>query len=406
MQVYLVGGAVRDKLLGLEIYDKDWVVVGSTPEAMLAAGYVAVGKDFPVFLHPENKQEHALARTERKVGQGYTGFECYFDPEVTLEEDLLRRDLTINAMAMDHTGTVFDPYHGQDDINKRLLRHVSEAFVEDPLRVLRVARFAAKLGELDFQVAPETQQLMTTIAASGELNTLTAERVWQEWFKALGTPKPERFLQVLHDSHGLDTVLPIMASLWNDADKQQRAIAAIQMATTLNAPLTVRFATLLVELGLGDSDLNQDPEETKQAIQTLCEQVRIPNEFRDLAQLTAQVFPLFTTRSSWSAESLIHSFNLIDAWRKTDRFDEILLACRCRWASESNNSEAQEPAHSTSPQRTQQPQPQQKSQLLRQLFDVAQTVEVQAVIQDGFKGPAIRDEMNRRRIQAIAKQLG
>ncbi|MGU3840669.1 multifunctional CCA addition/repair protein, partial [Vibrio diabolicus] len=214
MQVYLVGGAVRDKLLGIDSYDNDWVVVGATPEMMLSQGYTAVGKDFPVFLHPKSKEEHALARTERKSGSGYTGFECFFDQSVTLEEDLIRRDLTINAMAMDDAGKLHDPYGGQQDLNDKLLRHVSDAFVEDPLRVLRVARFAAKLADLDFTVADETMQLMHHMAESGELSTLTPERVWQEWHKSLSTPRPDIFLSVLRDCGALTVVLPEIDALY------------------------------------------------------------------------------------------------------------------------------------------------------------------------------------------------
>ncbi|MCX9564955.1 multifunctional CCA tRNA nucleotidyl transferase/2'3'-cyclic phosphodiesterase/2'nucleotidase/phosphatase, partial [Vibrio cholerae] len=198
----------------MPVYDRDWVVVGSSPQAMLAAGFQAVGKDFPVFLHPKTKEEHALARTERKTGVGYTGFACHYAPDVTLEEDLLRRDLTINAMAQDESGQVIDPYGGQRDLAAKVLRHVSPAFVEDPLRVLRVARFAAKLAHLGFTVAEETMQLMADIAQSGELGHLTAERVWQEWHKSLSTHHPEVFLQVLRDCGALAVVLPELDRLF------------------------------------------------------------------------------------------------------------------------------------------------------------------------------------------------
>lgn len=214
LQRYLVGGAVRDKLLNIDSYDKDWVVVGSTPQEMESLGFTAVGKDFPVFLHPKTKEEHALARTERKSGSGYTGFECYFAPDVSLEEDLMRRDLTINAIAQDDAGNLHDPYHGQQDLSDRILRHVSDAFVEDPLRVLRVARFAAKLHHLGFSVAPETMLMMSEIVESGELAHLTAERVWQEWHKSLSTPHPEVFLSVLRECGALAVVLPEIDALF------------------------------------------------------------------------------------------------------------------------------------------------------------------------------------------------
>ena len=258
MQVYLVGGAVRDHLLGIDSYDKDWVVVGSTPEMMQSQGYTAVGKDFPVFLHPKTKEEHALARTDRKSGAGYTGFECFFDQSVTLEEDLIRRDLTINAMAMDEDGNLYDPYGGQKDIDAKVLRHVSQAFIEDPLRVLRVARFAAKLAHLGFSVAEETMQLMRDMAESGELSTLTPERVWQEWHKSLSTSRPDVFLSVLRDCGALAVVLPEIDALfgvpqpekWHpEIDTGIHTLMVAQQAAKLSDSLPVRFAAQVHDLG-------------------------------------------------------------------------------------------------------------------------------------------------------------
>ncbi len=249
MQIYLVGGAVRDQLLNIPVYDKDWVVVGSSPEEMLSNGFTAVGKDFPVFLHPKTKQEHALARTERKSGAGYTGFECHYAPDVTLEEDLIRRDLTINAMAQDEQGHIIDPYGGQRDLEDRILRHVSDAFIEDPLRVLRLARFAAKLRHLGFTVADETMVLMTQIAQSGELEHLTAERVWQEWHKSLSTQNPEIFLSVLRDCGALKVVLPELDCLfgvpqpekWHpEIDTGIHTLMVAKQAARLSSSLPVR----------------------------------------------------------------------------------------------------------------------------------------------------------------------
>ena len=220
MQTYLVGGAVRDKLLGRPIKDQDWVVVGSTPEKMLAQGYQSVGADFPVFLHPKTKEEYALARIERKIGVGYTGFSCDASSEVSLEEDLLRRDLTINAMAMDDQGNIIDPYNGQQDLENRLLRHVSDAFVEDPLRVLRVARFAARYHSLGFRIAPETQALMQTITTNGELTTLSAERVWQETARSLMETHPEVYFESLKACGALSVWFPELDIHWGDLTQQ------------------------------------------------------------------------------------------------------------------------------------------------------------------------------------------
>ncbi|MGC9492541.1 multifunctional CCA addition/repair protein, partial [Vibrio genomosp. F10] len=294
MQVYLVGGAVRDQLLNIDVYDKDWVVVGSSPNEMLAQGFSAVGKDFPVFLHPKTKQEHALARTERKTGAGYKGFECYFSADVTLEEDLLRRDLTINAIAQDKQGNYIDPYGGQKDLDQRILRHVSDAFTEDPLRVLRVARFAAKLKHLDFSIAPETMALMKTISASGELEQLTAERVWQEWHKSLSTNDPQEFLSVLQECGALNVVIPEISRLfgvpqpekWHpEIDTGIHTLMVAQQAALLSPSLPVRFASQVHDLGKGITPEKEWPSHKMHChtgiklIKTLCNRVRVPNEF-------------------------------------------------------------------------------------------------------------------------------
>lgn len=260
MDVYLVGGAVRDQLLGISVHDKDWVVVGSSPEQMLSQGFQTVGKDFPVFLHPKTHEEYALARTERKSGHGYTGFECHFSPDVTIEDDLLRRDLTINAMAQHEDGTIIDPYDGQQDLQNKLLRHVSDAFVEDPLRVLRVARFAAKLAPLGFTVADETLELMSKIAQSGELSHLTAERVWQEWHKSLTTERPDVFLEVLRQCGALKVVLPELDVLfgipqpaqWHpEIDTGIHTLMVARQAADLSKDPVIRFAAQVHDLGKG-----------------------------------------------------------------------------------------------------------------------------------------------------------
>ena len=400
MQVYLVGGAVRDQLLGLDSYDKDWVVVGSTPEMMLAKGYTAVGKDFPVFLHPETKEEHALARTERKSGAGYTGFECFFDQSVTLEEDLIRRDLTINAMAMDKEGQLYDPYGGQHDLNHRLLRHVSDAFTEDPLRVLRVARFAAKLASLGFSVAEETQQLMRQIAESGELETLTPERVWLEWHKSLSTPRPDVFLSVLRDCGALSVVLPEIDALFGVPQPEQwhpeidtgiHTLLVAEQAAKISRSLPVRFAAQVHDLGKGVTPKSEWPSHKMHChtglnlIKKLCSRVRVPNEFRDLALMVCEQHSNVHRAAELKPQTVVKILNKFDVWRKAERLEDILLCCQADHAGRKGLADK--------------PYPQ--ADLFRKAYQAAAAVDVQAIIRDGFKGPSIRDEQEKRRIEAV-----
>ncbi|MGR5238013.1 multifunctional CCA addition/repair protein [Vibrio alfacsensis] len=400
MQVYLVGGAVRDQLLGIDSYDKDWVVIGATPERMLAQGYTAVGKDFPVFLHPKSKEEYALARTERKSGAGYTGFECFFDQSVTLEEDLIRRDLTINAMAMDDNGTLYDPYGGQRDLDAKVLRHVSDAFTEDPLRVLRVARFAAKLAPLGFTIAQETVQLMRDMSDSGELSTLTPERVWQEWHKSLSTPNPEVFLSVLRDCGALVAVLPEIDALfgvpqpekWHpEIDTGIHTLMVAEQAAKLSTSLPVRFAAQVHDLGKGVTPESEWPSHKMHChtglklIKALCERVRVPNEFRDLALMVCEQHSNIHRAAELKPQTMIKILNKFDVWRKADRLQDILLCCQADHAGRKGLEE--------------QPYPQ--ATLFTRAYQAATAVDVQAIIQDGFKGPAIRDEQEKRRIEAV-----
>lgn len=400
MEVYLVGGAVRDKLLNLPVYDKDWVVVGATAEQMLNAGYSPVGKDFPVFLHPKSKQEYALARTERKTGQGYKGFECFFSPDVTLEEDLLRRDLTINAIAMDSQGKLYDPYGGQQDLQEGILRHVSEAFVEDPLRVLRVARFAAKLAPLGFRVADETMQLMQSIVASGELSALTAERVWQEWHKSLLTPAPQQFLATLRQCGALAVVLPEIDALfgvpqpekWHpEIDTGIHTLLVAEQAAKLSPSPVVRFAAQVHDLGKGVTPPSEWPSHKMHChtglklIKQLCERVRVPNEFRDLALMVCEQHSNIHRAAELKPQTMVKIFNKLDVWRKPERLNEILLCCQADHAGRQGFQDH--------------PYPQ--AERIQLAYQAALSVEVQSVIQDGFKGPAIRDEQERRRIEAV-----
>ena len=304
LDVYLVGGAVRDKLLDYPVYERDWVVVGALPQQLLDLGYRQVGKDFPVFLHPDTGEEYALARTERKSGHGYAGFNVNSDPSVTLEEDLSRRDLTVNAIAQDHQGQLIDPYGGQKDLQARTLRHVSPAFIEDPLRVLRVARFAARYAHLGFSVATETMALMQEIANSGELAHLAAERIWQEMERGLGETTPQQLLVTLEDCGALKALFP-------EWKLEPTHLEALQRAVALSPDTTIRFAALTAGL---------DTE----TLRRLCKQLRAPNAHRELALLCCQ----FGKDSNASGPAdMLALFDHTDAWRRAERFEDFLLAC-------------------------------------------------------------------------------
>lgn len=400
MQRYLVGGAIRDQLLEIDVYDKDWVVVGATPEQLLEKGYTAVGKDFPVFLHPRTKEEHALARTERKIGSGYTGFECYFAADVTLEEDLLRRDLTINAMAQDPDGTIIDPFNGQADLRDRILRHVSSAFTEDPLRVLRVARFAAKLDHLGFSVADETLTLMRQIVHSGELNNLTPERVWLEWQKSLSTPNPQVFLSVLRQCGALSVLLPELDALfgvpqpekWHpEIDTGIHTLMVAKQAALLSNSLPVRFAAQVHDLGKGVTPPSEWPSHKMHChtglklIKQLCERVRVPNEYRDLALMVCEQHSNIHRAAELRPETKLKVLNKFDVWRKPERLQDILLCCMADSRGRTGHEEIDYP----------------QKAIFEQAYQAALSVDVQSIIQDGFKGADIREEMEKRRVTAI-----
>ena len=346
MQIYMVGGAVRDKLLGRPVNDHDWVVVGATPEQMLAQGYLPVGRDFPVFLHPETREEYALARTERKSGRGYRGFVVQSSPDVTLEEDLSRRDLTINSIASstDESGTtrLFDPYHGEKDLRARVLRHVTDAFREDPVRILRVARFAARFT--DFTVAPETMQLMREMVAHGEVDHLVAERVWQELARGLMEAQPSRMFEVLRGCGALAVLLPEVARLWGvpqradyhpEVDTGVHLMMVLDMAARLQAPLTVRFACLAHDLGKGTTPADVLPRhidhETRSAelLKDVAERLRVPADCRETADVVAREHGHIHRSADLSAAALVRLLERCDAIRKPERFAEVLLACEC-----------------------------------------------------------------------------
>ncbi|MDC9592153.1 multifunctional CCA addition/repair protein [Xenorhabdus sp. IM139775] len=372
MKVYLVGGAVRDQLLGLPVTERDWVIVGSTPAELLSQGYQQVGKDFPVFLHPKTHEEYALARTERKSGQGYTGFTCYAAPDVTLEDDLLRRDLTINAIAQTPDGEFIDPYQGANDLNNRLLRHVSPAFAEDPLRVLRLARFAARFAHLGFFIAPETQTLIAEMVASGELSSLTPERVWRETEKALASPSPQVYFQVLRDCGALAVLFPEIDNLF-EHDAGLHALHVLQISTQLSEETDIRFASLCCHVEMI-------------ALKQMCERLRIPNSARDLAAMVTQYHNWVHTAEQLSPEALLALFNAVDVWRRPQRIEQLIIC------SEADHRGYAGEETSSYPQ----------ADYLREVFVVARQVSVQAVIARGFQGAEIRTELERQRHIAIA----
>ena len=344
MRVYLVGGAVRDRLLGRAVGERDWVVVGATPAELTAQGYTAVGKDFPVFLHPQSKEEYALARQERKVAPGYHGFTTVFSPDVTLEEDLKRRDLTINAMAEDAAGHIVDPYGGQRDLNAKLLRHVSDAFVEDPVRVLRVARFAARYADAGFRIASETGALMADMTANGEIAALTPERVWRESARALLEPRPQVFFETLLQCGALGVLMPELAALagvpqpvkWHpEVDTFVHVMLALAIAAERQASLAVRYAVLLHDLGKALTPKEQWPSHQRHEefgvapIEQFSQRLRAPNECRELAVLTSLQHTLVHRALQLRTETLMKLFNETDAFRRPERFGELLLACEC-----------------------------------------------------------------------------
>ncbi|HSW08209.1 multifunctional CCA addition/repair protein [Aquabacterium sp.] len=403
MKRYVVGGAVRDRLLGLPVNDRDWVVVGSSPEAMLAAGYTPVGRDFPVFLHPQTHEEHALARTERKSGRGYHGFVFQAAPDVTIEEDLARRDLTINAIAEDpDSGALIDPYNGQRDLQQRVLRHVSDAFAEDPVRLLRLARFAARFAE--FTVAPETLQLMRQMVAAGEVDELVPERVWQELSRGLMEARPDRLLQVLRDSGALARLLPEVDRLWGvpqpaahhpEIDTGEHLLLVLRCAARLQTPLTVRYACLCHDLGKGTTPQEEWPRHiahearSVKLAQRVSDRWRVPTDCRELAELAAREHGNVHRSAELNAAALVRLFDRCDAWRRPQRFAELLLACECDARGRLGLED--------------QPYPQRPR--LQQALDAARAVDTAAAaaqaLAQGRNGPAIGQAVQQARTQAV-----
>ncbi|MDR6155200.1 tRNA nucleotidyltransferase (CCA-adding enzyme) [Acidovorax delafieldii] len=410
MQIYMVGGAVRDKLLGRPVNDHDWVVVGASPEQMLAQGYLPVGRDFPVFLHPETREEYALARTERKSGRGYRGFVVQSSPDVTLEEDLSRRDLTINSIASstDESGAtrLFDPYHGEKDLRARVLRHVTDAFREDPVRILRVARFAARFT--DFTVAPETMQLMREMVEHGEVNHLVPERVWQELERGLMEEKPSRMFEVLRECGALQVLLPEAARLWGvpqradyhpEVDTGVHLMMVLDMAARLSAPLTVRFACLAHDLGKGTTPADVLPRhidhETRSAelLKDVAERLRVPVDCRETADVVAREHGHIHRSQDLSAAALVRLLERCDAIRKPERFAEILLACECDARGRLGFEESAYP---------------QRPRLLAVLAAVQSVVTREIAAQAaarGQSGPQVGALIHQARVEAVAQWL-
>jgi tRNA nucleotidyltransferase (CCA-adding enzyme) len=407
----MVGGAVRDRLLGRPVNDHDWVVVGATPEQMLALGYLPVGRDFPVFLHPETREEYALARTERKSGRGYRGFVVESSPDVTLEEDLARRDLTINAIAAgaypsSATGH-FDPYGGERDLQDRVLRHVTDSFREDPVRILRVARFAARFT--DFTVAPETMQLMREMVAHGEADHLVAERVWQELARGLMEEQPSRMFDVLRECGALKVVLPEVDRLWGvpqraeyhpEVDTGVHLMMVLDMAARLATPLTVRFACLVHDLGKGTTPADMLPrhigheQRSAKLLKGLCERLRVPTECREIADVVAREHGNIHRSGDLGAAALVRLIERCDGIRKPARFDEILLACECDARGRLGFDEAPYP------------QRQRLREALAAVQSVATSVIAARAAESGVTGQKVGEMIHAARVQAVAAWPG
>ncbi|WP_019568486.1 multifunctional CCA addition/repair protein [Thioalkalivibrio sp. ALMg13-2] len=404
MQTYLVGGAVRDRLLGRPFTERDYVVVGSSPEAMESNGFRPVGRDFPVFLHPETHEEYALARTERKTARGYHGFQFNASPEVTLEDDLERRDLTINAMAEDADGRLIDPYNGQADLEARRLRHVSPAFAEDPVRLLRVARFAAQLAPWGFEVAPDTLTLMRELVTSGEVDALVPERVWAECEKALKSPAPRRFLEVLREAGALAVLFPEIERLFGvpqperyhpEIDTGVHTLMVLDQATRLSDAPEVRFAALVHDLGKGTTDPEILPshhgheERGVDLIRALTERLRIPNRYRDLAVRVARYHGLVHRVFELRPKTVMKLVDGLDVLRRPENVEPFLLAVEADFRGRTGWEDK--------------PYPQ--ADAVRRAVAAAQGVQPAALIAEGHKGKALGEALQRERVRAVADAL-
>lgn len=395
MKVYLVGGAVRDQLLNYPVKERDWVVVGETEASMLAQGFQQVGRDFPVFLHPDSREEYALARKERKSAPGYYGFECDVNKNVTLEEDLLRRDLTINAMAMDEKGNITDPFHGMDDLKTKKLRHVSPAFSEDPVRVLRVARFAARYHHLDFRVATETLHLMYKMVKQGELEHLVAERVWQEFERSLGERNPEIFISTLRSCGALKVILPEIDALFGipnppqhhpEIDSGVHTLLVLQAAVVLSFDPMIRFASLVHDLGKAQTPMLEWPshhgheERGVDIINNFCQRLRIPTAWRKFAIMVSRFHLKIHRIAKLRAATIVNTLEKTDAFRRPEQFDKLLVVCE----ADAQGRQRKVDYIQASKWRY----------VLRECLKITAA----ALIEQGFQGAEIKQELSRRRI--------
>lgn len=400
VKIYLVGGAVRDRLLGRPIHERDWVVVGASPEEMIARGFRPVGRDFPVFLHPETAEEHALARTERKTAPGYHGFTFHADPEITLEQDLARRDLTVNAMAEDADGNLVDPFGGRADLDARLLRHVSPAFREDPVRILRLARFLARFHHLGFRVVDETLALCRSMVDDGEVDALVPERVWQELARALMEPTPSAFVRVLRNCGALARVLPELDALFGvpqradyhpEVDSGVHTLLVLDQAARLSAPLPVRFAALVHDLGKGVTPAEELPSHREHErrgvplVAALCRRLRVPNTSRDLARLVTRHHLDCHRAQELRPATVVRLLERLDAFRKPERLEGFVTACEADARGRAGFEERDYP----------------QAGYLRAAFEAARAVDARGFVAQGLEGAAIAEAMRRARVEAV-----
>ncbi|MCY3816231.1 MAG: multifunctional CCA addition/repair protein [Gammaproteobacteria bacterium] len=401
MKTYLVGGAVRDRLLGLEVRERDWVVVGATADELLKQGYKEVGRSFPVFLHPETQEEYALARRETKTAPGYRGFEVDFGPEVTLEEDLMRRDLTINAMAGDDAGRLVDPYGGERDLAEKVLRHVSPAFREDPVRILRVARFAARFDGQGFGIAPETMALMGEMVAQGEAAALVPERVWQETVRALGEDAPQRFFEVLRECGALKVIFPEIDRLWGvpqpkrwhpEIDTGVHVMMVLEQAARFSDKVEVRFAALTHDLGKGVTPEQYWPRHSGheaasvRLVGEMCERLGAPKRFRTLAEKVARYHGVCHRADELRPETKLKVLESLGAFRADSLLEDFLVACEADYRGRLGMTEDAYPA----------------ADVFRRAFAAADVVSGAALAEEGYDGARLGEELRRRRIAAIA----
>ena len=400
LQIFLVGGAIRDRLLGREVDEFDYVVVGARPDDLLALGFCQVGKDFPVFLHPQTKDEYALARTERKTGPGYHGFAVHADPDVTLDEDLRRRDLTINALAQDSDGALIDPYGGLADLEARVLRHVSPAFAEDPVRILRVARFAARFADRGFRVADETMHLMRQMVAAGEVDALVSERVWQELSKALGESRPSVFFETLRGCGALQRLFPELDRLYGvpqpakwhpEIDTGVHVMMVVDMAARLSASAEVRFAALTHDLGKGTTPIEILPshrgheERSVGLLDDLCDRFKVPNRFRELARITARYHGKIHKVAELRPATIADLFDGADLHRRPERFEQMLVACEADYRGRAGYEDRSYP----------------QGRCMRHLVTAVRNVDVRGIAAAATSPERIRDDIRLARIAAI-----